>query len=172
MHGRRSLAALTLTLTLTPTLTLTLTLLVIVPIGVVAYNLAEDIGRMVGQIRLALDTGHVEPPAWISEVPIIGDWLYGYLAQLVSSREQMIAVVGRMLEPARHYLLGGGMVLGAGVAQMSLTYAIHQPQTVQEVTPLVKSGVCKSFIFHGSSAATSSTVFAAGKSRSTRRSHV
>ena len=112
MNGRRSLAALTLTLTLT--------LLVIVPIGLVAYNLADDVGRMYDQIKLAVDTGHVEPPAWIKGVPLIGDWLYGYVRTLVSSREQMMEVAKQMLEPARHYLLGGGIVLGAGVAQMSL----------------------------------------------------
>jgi predicted PurR-regulated permease PerM len=112
MNGRRSLAALTLTLTLT--------LLVIVPIGLVAYNLADDVGRMYDQIKQAVDSGHVDPPGWIRQVPVIGDWLYGYVAQLMSSREEMMAVAQRMLEPARHYLLGGGIVLGAGVAQMSL----------------------------------------------------
>ena len=112
MHGRRSLAALTLTLSLT--------LLVIVPIGLVAYHLADDIGRFYDQIKLAVDTGHVEPPAWIRRLPLVGDWLYGYVRTLVSSREQMMQMAERMLEPARHYLLGGGLVLGAGVAQMSL----------------------------------------------------
>lgn len=112
MKGRRSLAALTLTLTLT--------LLVIVPIGLVAYNLADDIGRVYDQIKLAVDTGHVEPPAWIRQVPVVGDWLYGYVRELVSSREQMMEMAKQLLEPARHYLLGGGIVLGAGVAQMSL----------------------------------------------------
>ena len=112
MNGRRSLAALTLTLTLT--------LLVIVPIGLVAYNLADDVGRMYDQIKQAVDSGHVDPPGWVRQVPVIGDWLYGYAAQLMSSREEMMAVAQRMLEPARHYLLGGGIVLGAGVAQMSL----------------------------------------------------
>ncbi len=112
MQGRRSLAALTLTLSLT--------LLVIVPIGLVAYNLADDIGRIYDKIKLAVDTGHVEPPGWIRQVPMLGDWLYGYVRDLVSSREQMMAAARPMLEPARQFLLGGGMVLGAGVAQMSL----------------------------------------------------
>lgn len=112
MKGRRSLAALTLTFTLT--------LLVIVPIGLVAYNLADDVGRLYDLIKLAVTTGHVEPPGWIKEVPLIGGWLDGYVRNLVSSREQMMEVARQMLEPARHYLLGGGIVLGAGVAQMSL----------------------------------------------------
>jgi predicted PurR-regulated permease PerM len=112
MNGRRSLAALTLTLSLT--------LLVIVPIGLVAYNMAEDVGRLYDQIKYAVDTGHVIPPAWIKQIPLVGTWLHGYVVQLVSSREQMLDAAQRMLEPARHFLLGGGLVLGAGVAQMSL----------------------------------------------------
>jgi predicted PurR-regulated permease PerM len=112
MNGRRSLAALTLTLSLT--------LLVIVPIGLVAYNMAEDVGHLYDQIKYAVDTGHVIPPAWIKQLPLVGNWLHGYVVQLVSSREQMLDAAQRMLEPARHFLLGGGLVLGAGVAQMSL----------------------------------------------------
>jgi predicted PurR-regulated permease PerM len=112
MKGRRSLAALTLTLSLTT--------LVILPIALVAYNLADDIGRLYYELKLAVDAGHVEPPEWIRQLPLVGDWLHGYLRALVSSREQMIATAERLLEPARHYLLGGGLVLGAGVAQMSL----------------------------------------------------
>jgi predicted PurR-regulated permease PerM len=112
MNGRRSLAALTLTLSLL--------LLVIMPIAAVAYNLADDVGRFYDQIKLAVQTGHVEPPSWLRQLPLVGDWLDKYVRDLVSSREQMMELAQRMLEPARHYLLGGGIVLGAGVAQMSL----------------------------------------------------
>ena len=112
MNGRRTMAALTLTLTLL--------LLVIMPIALVAYNLADDVGIFYERLKVAVATGHVEPPAWIRQLPMIGDWVYKYVANAVSSREQMAEVAQRMLEPARHYLLGGGIVLGVGVAQMSL----------------------------------------------------
>jgi predicted PurR-regulated permease PerM len=112
MNGRRTLAALTLTLSLT--------LLVIVPIALVAYNLADDVGGFYEQIKLAVVTGHVEPPSWLRKLPLVGESLDKYVHELVSSREQMMDLAKRMLEPARHYLLGGGIVLGVGVAQMSL----------------------------------------------------
>lgn len=112
MRGRRTLAALTLTFTLT--------FLVILPIALVAYNLADDIGRFYEQLKAAVVTGHVEPPAWLRQIPLVGDTLYNYVGNLVSSREQMMELAKRLLEPARHYLLGGGIVLGTGVAQMSL----------------------------------------------------
>ena len=112
MKGRRTIAALTLTLTLL--------LLVILPIALVAYNLADDVGVFYDQLKLAVTTGHVRPPSWIKQLPVIGDWAYKYVAEAVSSREQMAEIAKRMMEPARHYLLGGGIVLGVGVAQMSL----------------------------------------------------
>ena len=112
MRNRRTLAALTLTLTLL--------LLVIMPIALVAYNLADDVGRFYDQLKLAVESGHVEPPAWLRRLPLIGDWADNYVRQAVSSREQMMAMAARLLEPARHYLLSGSIVLGMGVAQMTL----------------------------------------------------
>lgn len=112
MGGRRTVAALTMTLTLT--------LLVIVPIALVAYNLADDVGRFYDQLKTAVATGHVEPPGWLRQLPLVGETIDAYVRDLVSSRDQMMELAKRMLEPARHYLLGGGIVLGAGVAQMSL----------------------------------------------------
>lgn len=112
MKGRHTIAALTLTLSLL--------LVVILPIALVAYNLADDVGRMYDQLKLAVDSGHVEPPSWVKQLPLIGDTADKYVRELVGSREQMMELAKRMLEPARHYLLDGGIVLGAGVAQMSL----------------------------------------------------
>jgi predicted PurR-regulated permease PerM len=112
MHGRRTLAALTMTLSLT--------LLVIMPLALVAYNLADDVARAFEQVKNALAHGELLPPAWLKELPMVGDSIDAYLRQLVGSRDRMLELAQRMLEPARHYLLAGGIMLGTGVAQMSL----------------------------------------------------
>ncbi|MES2320535.1 MAG: AI-2E family transporter [Pseudomonadota bacterium] len=112
MQGRRTLAALTLTLSLL--------LLVILPIGLVAYNLADDVGNFYDQIKLAVETGRAEPPAWLRGLPILGEWADKYVREAISSREQMMALASRMQEPARQFLLGGTILLGMGVAQMTL----------------------------------------------------
>jgi len=112
MHGRRTPAALTMTLSLT--------LLVIIPLAIVAYNLADDVATTFGQMRNALEHGELLPPEWIKDIPFLGDTIDAYLRQLVASREQMLALAQRMIEPARHWLLAGGLMLGTGVVQMSL----------------------------------------------------
>ncbi|MDB5906260.1 MAG: family transporter [Massilia sp.] len=112
MGGRRTPAALTMTLSLT--------LLVIIPIALVAYNLADDVGRIYEQIKAAIDAGSLQSPDWLRQIPLVGGWLDQYLSGLVASREQMTDLAKRMLEPARHFLMSGAMVLGGGVVQMSI----------------------------------------------------
>ena len=112
MRGRRTLAALTMTLSLT--------LLVIIPLATVAYNLADDVASTFGQMRYALEHGELLPPGWIRDLPFVGETFDSYLRQLVASREQMLSLARRMVEPARHYLMAGGLMLGTGVVQMSL----------------------------------------------------
>jgi predicted PurR-regulated permease PerM len=112
MHGRRTLAALTMTITLT--------LLVIVPLALVAYNLADNVGQAYEQITAALRQGQLLPPSWVRDVPLAGPSLDKYLRELMSSRDNMMDFAQRMINPARHYLLTGGLMLGTGVVQMSL----------------------------------------------------
>jgi predicted PurR-regulated permease PerM len=112
MGGRRTPAALTMTFSLL--------LLVIVPLALVAYNLADDVGRAFEQVRDALAHGELLPPAWVRRIPLVGEPIHTYLGQLVNSRERMLELAQRMMEPVRHYLLAGGVMLGSGVAQMTL----------------------------------------------------
>ena len=112
MRGRRTLAALTMTLSLT--------LLVIIPIALVAYNLADDVARTFEHVKAVIEQGGAQSPAWLRQVPLVGGWLDQYVSGLFASREQMTDLAKRMLEPARHYLMAGGLVLGGGVVQMSM----------------------------------------------------
>jgi predicted PurR-regulated permease PerM len=112
MRGHRTLAALTMTLSLT--------LLVIIPLAIVAYNLADDVATTFGQMRYAIEHGALLPPSWVRELPFLGESFDSYLRQLVASRDKMLALAQRLIEPARHYLMAGGLMLGGGVLQMSL----------------------------------------------------
>jgi predicted PurR-regulated permease PerM len=112
MGGRRTLTALCMTLSLT--------LLVIMPIALVAYNVADDVARIFEQVKAAIEQGAIQSPAWLRQVPLVGNWLDQYVGGLIASRDQMTELAKRMLEPARHFLMSSGLVLGGGVVQMSL----------------------------------------------------
>lgn len=112
LRGQRTVAALTMTLTLT--------LLFIIPLSMVAYNLADDVARGFGELRILVEHRELAPPAWIRDIPLLGETIDTYLHDLIASREQMLSLAQRMLEPARTWLVKGGIMLGTGVVQMSL----------------------------------------------------
>ena len=112
LRGQNTIAALIMTLSLV--------LIVIVPLALVAYNLADDIARFYDELKTSLINGNLAPPAWLREIPVIGEWANEYLNRLFHSREELVEVAQRMLEPARRLLAGAAVVLGTGVAQVSL----------------------------------------------------
>ncbi|MFT5644844.1 MAG: putative PurR-regulated permease PerM [Janthinobacterium sp.] len=112
MQGRRTLAA--------AVMTVALVLIIILPLTLVTYNVADDVGRVYAHIKIAFDAGAIAPPSWLMDVPLVGATLDGYLRKIMSSREELLELAKSLLEPARNYLLGGGILLGSGVAQTSL----------------------------------------------------
>jgi predicted PurR-regulated permease PerM len=112
MKGRRSLAALIMTLSLL--------LLVVAPIAIIAYQLADDIGRFYEQLKVGIESGNMAPPAWLKQFPLMGEWADKYVRELFGNKEKMLDLGKRMVEPARHTLMIAGVAVGTGVAQMSL----------------------------------------------------
>lgn len=111
LNGKQTLAALTMTFSLV--------LLIIVPLALVAYNLADNVTTVFNQIRLTV-TEHLEPPAWLVNIPLVGEPIDGYWRHIATSRDEMIILAKRLLEPAKNFLLSGGILLGQGVIEMSL----------------------------------------------------
>jgi predicted PurR-regulated permease PerM len=112
LKGRRSLSAILMSVGLT--------LLIIVPLTLVTWNIADNATDYYDQIKASIDSGTLAPPAWLKDIPLVGEVADNYIRRLLGSREELLNVAKGLLEPARHFLLGGGMVLGSGVAQVSL----------------------------------------------------
>jgi predicted PurR-regulated permease PerM len=97
-----------------------LTLLIVVPLTLVTWNIADNASDFYEQLKASIGTGTLEPPAWLKDIPLLGEMIDTYLRRLLGSREELLNAARGLLEPARHLLLGGGIVLGSGVAQVSL----------------------------------------------------
>lgn len=112
LKNRENLAALTMTLSLI--------LVVILPLALVAYNLADNATAFFDAVRQAMEAGPPEPPAWLTGLPLLGGPIEEYWRSIATSREEMLALATRLLEPARNFLLASGIMLGNGVMEMSL----------------------------------------------------
>jgi len=112
LKGRRNLAA--------AVMTVSLVLIIVLPLTLVTWNIADSVTHFYRGARAALDAGGFEPPAWLRQLPVVGEAVDSYLRQIMSSKEELLAVAKKYVEPARNILLNSGIVLGAGVAQVSL----------------------------------------------------
>ncbi|MGO4379348.1 AI-2E family transporter [Pseudoduganella sp. RAF53_2] len=112
MKQRRTLAA--------AVMTTSLVLVILLPLALVTWNIADNAAEFYHGIKDALDAGTIEPPAWLKQIPMVGEQVDAYVRNILSSKEELVAVAKRYMEPARHFLLGSGIVLGSGLAQVSL----------------------------------------------------
>lgn len=112
LAGRHTLAALCMTFSLV--------LLIILPLALVAYNLADNVGVLYEAVKGAIEDGPPEAPAWLTGLPLVGQSISEYWHGIVSSQEEMASLARRMLEPGRNILLKGGILLGQGIMEMSL----------------------------------------------------
>jgi predicted PurR-regulated permease PerM len=95
-------------------------LVIILPLALVTWNIADSAREVYEHLRTAMEDGTVAPPAWLREIPMVGEAADAYVRKIIGSREELVALAKRYMEPARHFLLGSGVVLGTGVAQVSL----------------------------------------------------
>jgi predicted PurR-regulated permease PerM len=112
LSGRRSMAA--------AIMSVGLTLLILVPLTLVTWNIADNAASFYDHFKASLGSGTLAPPGWLRDIPLVGEMIDTYLRKLLGSREELLNVAKNLLEPARHLLLGGGVLLGSGVAQVSL----------------------------------------------------
>lgn len=112
MKGRQNMASFVMTLSLA--------MVVILPLALVAYSLADNVTAFYDGIKQAIEAGPPEPPAWLKGVPIVGASADAYWHLVATNHEEMVALEQRLLEPAKNFLLAGGILLGQGVVVMSL----------------------------------------------------
>jgi len=112
LWGRPALAALAMTLLLI--------LLVIGPTVLLAVTLADNVAGMVDTGKAMIGGGPIKPPAWVREIPIIGELLADYWQRVASSRDSLWAQWDGAFEPVRKFLIGAGKAVGEGMLQLAL----------------------------------------------------
>lgn len=96
-----------------------LMLLVIAPSALLAYSLTDNVAIFVERIKSLLSQGPIPLPAWLKALPIVGSHLDAYWKNLTTSGEDTVALLARLLEPARVVLIGAGKAITHSLLQMS-----------------------------------------------------
>jgi len=113
---RRTLAALLMTLGMV--------LVVLLPFVVVGASLADNVKDLTVAARKWMEAGPPAPPEWLGKVPVIG-------AKAVSTWQNLAGDTGKLLEKSKEWLhpvsaglLKGGLLLGHGLMQLTLSIFI------------------------------------------------
>ena len=95
-----------------------LTMLIIIPSALLATSLATNVTATIDAIRVFLERGPIESPAWLKEVPMFGNQLNRYWQGLSSGGKEAVMLFKELLEPTKNLLLSLSNIIGQSLLQM------------------------------------------------------
>jgi predicted PurR-regulated permease PerM len=113
LGGRRTLAA--------TLLALLVAALLVVPLVAVGLSLADNVSHLTAVISRVLEQGPPDPPAWVTDIPLVGHRLHTAWQTLAHDSSRLTTTLQRLVVPVSTWLLSQGVALGAGVLYLSLS---------------------------------------------------
>jgi predicted PurR-regulated permease PerM len=116
MNGRRTWAALLMTLAVA--------LVLLLPFLIAGLTMADNVKDLTAALRHGLESGPPDPPAWLLRLPLIGPSADAYWRTFTGDSRQTLIALKDLLEPASGFLLAGGLMLGHGLLDLTLSIFI------------------------------------------------
>jgi predicted PurR-regulated permease PerM len=116
LGGRATLAALVMTLALAS--------VIVAPFVAVGNGLAENVSAVTSVIRSGFEQGPREPPAWLSDIPVLGLHIHDYLNRLATDPAARTEAVRALVKPLREYALDLGKAIGHGLLDITLSLVV------------------------------------------------
>jgi predicted PurR-regulated permease PerM len=114
--GRHGLAALVMALLIA--------MVFVAPFVIVGVTLADNSVRMAEFTRAFMEQGPPDPPAWLAQLPLIGTSLTDYWAGFAHDTAQFTEELGKLIDPAKAWLLTSGASIAQGLLQLTLSILI------------------------------------------------
>jgi predicted PurR-regulated permease PerM len=105
-------------------MTVLLALVILLPITVLGLSLGDSVRPVAEAIRDWWARGLPPPPQWLGELPLIGPRVHAYWLELTQDSAKLGSEIQRLLEPLRHWLLSGGLQIGAGLLYLMLSVVL------------------------------------------------
>ena len=116
LGNRRTLAAVLMTLGMVLTLLL--------PFVVIGTTLGSSVGEFTSATRHWIQGGPPEPPAWLAKVPVVGGKAVDCWQNFAQDSAKLWTEAQGWLEPVSKWLLKGGLALGGGLLELTLSIFI------------------------------------------------
>lgn len=116
LGGRRGLAA--------ALMTVTVALVIVAPFALLVAGLAESVSDLVRALGRIVEEGPPAPPAWIGDIPAIGESVASYWQSLALNAPAFLAAIGRFTGPATDVAVASGAFIGVGLLELGLSVFI------------------------------------------------
>ncbi|WP_103965812.1 AI-2E family transporter [Nitrosomonas ureae] len=93
-------------------------LLVIIPSALLAFSLAGNVTAIIDAVKVFMQQGSIDPPAWLKDTPFFGEQFIRYWQGLMSGGKEVGMLLTGLLEPIKNFLLNLGNVIGKSLLQM------------------------------------------------------
>ena len=103
---------------------LLIALALLAPFVVVGATIAENSDRVAAFVQGFLASGPPDPPAWLTEVPLIGAHAAAYWATFTHDTAALVGELSKYIEPARKVALASGVIVLGGLVQLALSILI------------------------------------------------
>ena len=105
-------------------MTLLILMVVVAPFVIVGATLAENAERVGDWARGMIERGPPAPPAWVAQIPLVGERASGYWSSLSSDTAGLLDELRRYVDPLRQFAFRAGAVVGDGLLQLTLSVLI------------------------------------------------
>jgi len=94
------------------------------PFIVVGATIADNADQVAAWGRRVIDAGPPEPPGWVAQLPLVGEWASGYWSSMAHDTAQVVDELQKYVEPLRKVALASGAAFVAAVLQLTLSIFI------------------------------------------------
>src|SRR5690349_16867740 len=105
-------------------MTLGMLLILLLPFVIVGATLADNVSTLTSATRKWVEEGPPEPPQWLGKVPLVGAKAVETWQSLASDSGKLLEKARELIQPAGAALLKGGVVLGQGLLELTLSILI------------------------------------------------
>lgn len=96
----------------------------IIPLALLGTSMAEDVATLIEMARQLLSEGPPAPPAWIANLPIVGDRVYARWQEIAGDGTRLTEILMKYLAPLRDWALRSAANLGERLLHLSLSVFI------------------------------------------------
>ena len=105
-------------------MTLLVAAIVVAPFAILVATLADSVAIVAQAVNRLLEQGPPAPPAWVAEIPFIGERLALYWQGLAYNAPAFLVELTKLIRPATDIAVASGAVLGVGLLELALSVFI------------------------------------------------